>query len=108
LCGTHGLVIPVDAAHPAAWAAFAFVHFVFHHYDMFGSSLGLGAGDGPADPLIPRQRRDVFPYGQHLFVGQNSLPHILRKFVHGAIGKCFRKHTFILAQSAKELKPCTM
>ncbi len=41
LSGVHGFVGAVDAADPAARAALAFVHLVFHDDDVFGTSLWL-------------------------------------------------------------------
>ena len=82
LGGAHRLIGAVDAAYPATRPALAFVYFVFHDDDVFRPCLGLGASNRPADPLIPRQRRDVFPHSQHLFIGQNCLGHIVGQLVN--------------------------
>ena len=98
--GAHGFVIPVDAADPAAGAALAFMHLIFHHDDVLGARFGLRAGYGPADPLVARQRRYTFPHGQHLFVSQNSPVHIVWQLVYRTICKFFRKHGFIIPSFA--------
>ena len=85
------------ATHPAARAALTFTHFVFHDHEVLRAGLWLGAGDRPANPLVPRQRRDVVPHGQHFLISQDGLPHIVGQLVHRPASKFFRKHIFILA-----------
>jgi hypothetical protein len=43
-------------------------------------------GDGPADPLVARERRYVFPGRQCLRVGGQRLPEISRKIMYDSLG----------------------
>ncbi len=76
----------MDAAEPAAWATVAFEELLAASADAAVPGLDeLGVLD-PADKLVSRERRDVFPEGEDFFVSENSFTKILRKFVDGAGG----------------------
>jgi hypothetical protein len=84
------------AAGPAARPALAFFELCTYALDMFASCFGLFYGDGPADPFIARERRDVFPCGERGLVGGKGCPQIRRDFVYDAAGDCFPGHMFFL------------
>ena len=83
-------------AGPTARSALAFFEHVMRPLHMLSPRLGLFYGDGPADPFIPRKRRDIFPCGKRGLVGGKGIPQIRREFVYDAAGNCFFRHTFIL------------
>ena len=83
---------PMRAAGPAARPALAFFELLAHPLDMLSSCFGLFHGDGPADPFIARERRDVFPGSERGLVGGKSFPQIRRDFVYHAAGDCFFRH----------------
>ena len=76
-------------AGPAARPALAFSELRTHPLDMLAPGFGLFYGDGPADPFIARERRDVFPCGQSGLVGGKGFPQIRGDFVYDAAGDCF-------------------
>jgi hypothetical protein len=81
-------------AGPAAWPALALFELCTNPLDMLFSCFVLFYGRGPANPLIARERRDVFPSGEHGFVGSKGFPQIRREFVYNATGDCFFRQMF--------------
>ena len=60
-------------ARPAARPPYAFFELRAHPFDMLAPCLIFLDGDGPADPLVARERRYVFPGRQCLRVGRERL-----------------------------------
>ena len=87
-------------AGPAARPALAFPELFTRPLDMLSSCFGLFYGDGPADPFIARERRDVFPCSERGLIGGKGFPLIRRDFVCHAAGDCFFRHAFFLAYSS--------
>ena len=56
-------------AGPAAGPAHAFFELGAYSFDMLAPGVIFLDGDGPADPLVARERRYVFPGQQGLGVG---------------------------------------
>jgi len=75
-------VSAVWATGPATGAAHSFFQFGEHTLDMLLSGFRLLDGDDPADPLIPREGRDVFPFFARRRIGKQSLPQIWRHTMH--------------------------
>jgi hypothetical protein len=61
------------AAGPAARPPRPFFKVRAHPFDMLSPCLIFLDGDGPAYPLVTRQRRYVFPCGKGLRVGRERL-----------------------------------
>jgi hypothetical protein len=89
----------VDAAIPAAGAAFSFHELRNGSFDMLFSRIFFFDRLGPANPLIPRKGRNVFPSSKSLRFGLKSFSKIRREFVDGTVGDFFFWHTVILADS---------
>ena len=69
-------------AGPAARPPHPFFELRAHPFDMLPPCLIFLDGEGPADPLVPRKRRYVFPGRQRLRVGRESLLKISRKVMY--------------------------
>jgi hypothetical protein len=63
----------VRAAGPTAGPPHALAHLVEPHRDALLSGLLFFGGSDPADPLVPRQRRDVRPHAPGDRVGSDRL-----------------------------------
>jgi hypothetical protein len=61
-------------------------------------------GDGPADPLVTRERRYVFPGSQRLGVGRKRFSEISRKVMHDASGDSNGCHEVISNANRHHLK----
>src|ERR1700676_2483501 len=73
-------------ARPAARPAHPFFELRAHPFDMLAPCLLFLDGDGPADPLVARERRDVFPGRQRLRVGRERLAEISREVMYDSSG----------------------
>ena len=73
-------------ARPAARPPHPFFEFRAHPFDVLPPCLIFLDGDGPADPLVARQRRNVFPRRQRLCVGRERLAEIGRKVMRHSSG----------------------
>jgi hypothetical protein len=87
-------------AGPAARPALAFFELRTHPLDMLSSGFGLFYRNGPADPFITRERRDVFPCAERSLVRCKGFTQIRRDFVHDAARDCFFGHMFCLPHSS--------
>jgi hypothetical protein len=85
----------MPTARPAARPPHPFFELRAHSYDMLPPCLILLDGDGPADPLVARQRRDVFPGRQCPQVGRERLSQICRKVMYRSSGDSNRCHGVI-------------
>jgi hypothetical protein len=67
------------------------------------SSFGFLDGNGPADPLIARERRDVLPFGVRRGIGEESFSQVGGEAVHWASGNGFFGHgvLYIAGQSVE-------
>ena len=91
-------------ARPTARATHPFFELRTHPFDMLPPGLIFLDGDGPADPLVARERRYVFPGRQCLCVGRERLSEISRKFVYNSFGDSNRCHGLI--SQVKGLSNC--
>jgi hypothetical protein len=82
-------------ARPAARPPHPFFEFQAYPFDMLPPCLILLDGDGPADPLVARQRRYVFPDRQCLRVGRERLSQISRKVMYNSPGDSNACHSVI-------------
>ncbi len=73
-------------AGPATGPAHAFFELGAHPFDMLPPCLVLLDGDGPADPLVARERGDVFPSCQCVCVGGERLAEIGGKVMYYSSG----------------------
>src|SRR5260370_37783983 len=69
-------------ARPAARPPHPFFELRAHPFEMLPPCLIFLDGDGPADPLVARERRYVFPGRQCLRVGRGRLSEISRKIMN--------------------------
>jgi hypothetical protein len=74
------------AAGPAARPSHPFLKLRAHPFDMLPPCLIFLDGDGPADPLVTRERRYVFPCRQCLRVGRERLSEISGKIMSDSSG----------------------
>src|ERR1700734_42464 len=75
-------VSSMRTAWPTARPPHTFFKFRAHPFDMLPPCLGFLDGDGPADPLVARKRRNVFPGRQRFLIGRERLSEISRKAVY--------------------------
>ena len=73
-------------AGPAARPPHPFFELRAHPFDMLPPCLIFLDGDGPADPLVARERRYVFPGRQCLRVGRKRLSEISREVMYDSFG----------------------
>src|ERR1700722_9630513 len=73
-------------ARPAARPPHPLSELRAHPFDMLPPCLNFLDGDGPADPLVARERRYVFPGRQCLRVGRERLSEISRKIMYDSSG----------------------
>src|ERR1700756_2291541 len=73
-------------ARPAARPPHPLFELRANPFDMLPSRLIFLDGDGPADPLVARERRYVFPGRQCLRVRRDRLAEISRKVVYDSSG----------------------
>ena len=85
----HRLILPVSTAHPATRAAHAFFKLRAYPFDMLLPRLRPFYGNGPTDPFIARERRNVFPRRQSLRVGCQGFSQICGQVVRHAAGNFF-------------------
>lgn len=76
--------LAVGAAGPAAGAAFAGGEVFPGAGNASGSRVGFFGVFYPADPFVARQWGDVFPLGEHGWIGLQGLPQVVRQSVHDA------------------------
>ena len=89
----------VRAAWPATRPAHAFLKFGAYPLDVLLSSFRSLHGNNPADPLIARQRRNVFPFCPRRRIGNENVSQIRRHSVYRAGRDRFLGHGFILSVS---------
>ena len=82
-------------AGPAARPAHPFFELRAHPFDMLPPCLIFFDGDGPADPLVARERRYVFPCGPCLRVGRERLSEISGEVMYDSSGDSNRSHWVI-------------
>jgi hypothetical protein len=82
-------------ARPAARPPHPFFELRAHPFDMLPPCLIFLDGDGPADPLVARERRYVLPSRQYLRVGRDRLSEISRKVVYDSSGESNGCHRVI-------------
>ncbi len=82
-------------ARPAARPPHPFFELRAHPFDMLPPCLLFLDGDSPADPLVARERRYVFPGRQCLRVGRERLAEISRKVMYDSPGDSNRCHRAI-------------
>ena len=80
------------AAGPTARPPHPFFKLRAYPFDMLPPCLILFDGDGPADPLVPRERRYVFPCRSCLRVGRERLSEISRKAMYDSSRDSNRCH----------------
>ena len=74
------------AAGPAARPPHSLFKLRAHPFDMLPPCLIFLYGDGPADPLVARERRYVFPCRPCLRVGGERLSEISREVMYDSSG----------------------
>ena len=78
--------LSMRTARPAARPPRPFFELRAQPFDMLPPCLIFLDGDGPADPLVARERRYVFPSRQCLRVGRERLSEISRKVMYDSSG----------------------
>jgi len=90
-------------ARPAARPPHPFIELRAHPFHMLPPCLVFLDGDGPADPLVARKWRYVFPGRQRLRVSRQRLSQISRKVVYHSSGDSTSCHRVIPRQNIKHL-----
>ena len=85
----------MQTARPAARAPHSFFELRADPFDMLPPCLILLDGDGPADPLVAGERRNVLPGRQRLRVGRERLSEIGRKVMYDSSRDSNRGHRVI-------------
>jgi hypothetical protein len=88
-------VLSMRTARPAAGPPHPIFEFGTHSFDMLPPCLLSLDGDGPAYPLVARERRDVFPGRQNLCFGGERLSEISRKVMYHSSGDSNGSHWVI-------------
>ena len=83
---SHHRMSSMRTARPAAWPPHPIFEFRAHPFDMLPPCLIFLDGNGPADPLVAREWRYVFPGRQCLRVGRERLSEISRKAMYDPFG----------------------
>ena len=92
------------AAGPATRPPHAFFELGAHPFDMLPPCLGFFDGDSPADPLVAREGRDVFPSRQRPRVGRQRLTKIGGQVMDDSTGDSSSCHgVFSQAKGSKNL-----
>jgi hypothetical protein len=87
-------------AGPATRSPHALFEFRAHPFDVLPSRLVFLHGDGPADPLVTRERCYVFPCPARFRVGRERLPEISREVVDYSSGDLTSRHMVISQEKA--------
>jgi len=95
------------AAWPAARPSHPFFKLRAHPFDMLPPRLIFLDGDGPADPLVARERRYVFPGLPCLRIGHERIPEIGGKIMYDSFGDSDGCHRVIrrLKDQASDVIP---
>jgi len=80
-------------AGPTARPAHSSLHFRKRFPDADVSRLGKLPGRDPANPLVAREGRYIFPEGKHLWGRDDSFSKIRRQFVHRPARNSFFGHS---------------
>jgi hypothetical protein len=83
------------AAGPAARPPHPFFKLGAHPFDMLPPCFIFLDGDGPADPLVARERRYVFPCRPCLRVGRERLSEVSREVMYNSSGNSNGCHRVI-------------
>jgi hypothetical protein len=94
----------VRATRPAAGPPHAFFKFRAHPFDVLPPRFIFLDGDGPADPLVARERRYVFPGSQRLRVEGKRISEIGWKVMHDTSGDSNACHEVISSTNRHHLK----
>lgn len=84
------------ATGPAARAPDSFLQLGADPFDVLAPCLIFLDGDGPADPLVPRERSDVFPCRPRLRIGSERVAKIRGKIMDDSFGDANSCHSIIL------------
>jgi hypothetical protein len=76
----------MQAAGPTARPPHPFFKLRAHPFDMLPPCLIFFDGDGPADPLVPREGRYVLPCRQCLRIGRKRLSEISGQIMYDSSG----------------------
>jgi hypothetical protein len=95
--GAYCFVGTMNAAYPAAGAAFALGQFLGRSFDMFVSGFLLLDGHCPANPFITCQGGNIFPSSQRFRVRHNGFLQISWQVVNHTTSKFGYRHTPILS-----------
>jgi hypothetical protein len=99
---------PMRTAGPAARPPHAFFELSTQPLHMLSPCFGLFYGDGPADPFIARERRNVFPCDKCGLIGGKGFSQIRGDFVYDAARDCSFRHMLIapgtLQKKSQEIK----
>jgi hypothetical protein len=104
---THGTRLSMWAARPATRPPHPFFKLRAHPLDMLSPCLIFLDGGGPADPLVARERRYVFPRCPCLRVAHERFPEITREVMYNSSGDsngCHRQYVSMLASGRRSLE----
>jgi hypothetical protein len=91
---TRGTRLSMWTARPAARPPHPFLKLRAHPLDMLAPCLIFLDGDGPADPLVARERRYVFPHRPCLRVAGERFPEIAWEVMYDSSGYSNGCHSF--------------
>lgn len=81
----NSLIGAMNAPNPATWSALSFYEFTHRSFHVFFAGGLLFDGCHPTEPLVTRERGDIFPSCQCFWRSQEGSTQIGRHFMHGAI-----------------------
>ena len=84
----------MNTTDPTAWPAHPTFQLRKRLLDSYSPRLRFLAACNPADPLVARERRNIFPERQRFWRLNKGLPQILRQFVYCSGGDFY--HNCIL------------
>ncbi len=92
----------MNTAYPATRSAHPFLKFRNDPVDMVLPRLRCPNRDGPTDPFVASERRDILPRGKCFLISSERFLHICRQSMHDTTRNLFYHHV------SKYIKPCEL
>jgi hypothetical protein len=98
----------MDTPRPATWSSLTVHNLFAEALDVILSRLFLLHGDGPADPFVPCERREVIPRLTYLFGRQQGFPHVRRDCMNDTGGETICHSIMIANFEVEDMKSFEM
>lgn len=85
----------MDATGPTTRPAYSLFELRAHPLDMLFSGFRFLDGDGPTDPLVTRERSDIFPFCPRRRISGERLSQIRRQLMYRTVRNPFLSHKAI-------------